>query len=59
VIPALACANGHIECVQCLVDGGADVQAVDNAGKKPADLAAASIKNREAVLAVLHAAEEK
>lgn len=54
-----ACANGHIECVQCLVDGGADVQAVDNAGKNPANLAAASIKNREAVLAVLHAAEEK
>jgi len=56
VIPAQACANCHIECVQCLVDGGADVQAVDNAGKKPADHAAASIKNRDAVLAVLHAA---
>ena len=29
VIPAQACANGHVDCVKCLVEGGADVNAVD------------------------------
>ena len=57
VIPAQACANGHVECVQCLVDGGADVNAVDNNGMQPVDLAMASVTNREAVLEVLRAAD--
>ena len=50
-------ANGHVECVQCLVDGGADVNAVDNNGMQPVDLAMASVTNREAVLEVLRAAD--
>ena len=43
--------------VQCLVDGGADVNAVDNNGMQPVDLAMASVTNREAVLEVLRAAD--
>ena len=57
VIPAQACANGHVDCVKCLVEGGADVNAVDNNGMQPVDLAMASVTNREAVLEVLRAAD--
>ena len=57
MITAQACANGHVECVQCLVDGGADVNAVDNNGMQPVDLAMASVTNREAVLEVRRAAD--
>ena len=57
MIPAQACANGHVDCVKCLVEGGADVNAVDNNGMQPVDLAMASVTNREAVLEVLRAAD--
>ena len=57
VIPAQACANGHVDCVKCLVEGGAEVNAVDNNGMQPVDLAEASVTNREAVLEVLRAAD--
>ena len=57
VIPAQACANGHVDCVKCLVEGGAEVNAVDNNGMQPVDLAMASVTNREAVLEVLRAAD--
>ena len=46
-----------MDCVKCLVDGGADVNAVDNNGMQPVDLAEASVTNREAVLEVLRAAD--
>ena len=46
-----------MDCVKCLVEGGADVNAVDNNGNQPVDLAMASVTNREAVLEVLRAAD--
>ena len=46
-----------MDCVKCLVEGGAEVNAVDNNGMQPVDLAMASVTNREAVLEVLRAAD--
>ena len=46
-----------MDCVKCLVEGGAEVNAVDNNGMQPVDLAEASVTNREAVLEVLRAAD--
>ena len=56
--PPAAPATSSRAASQCLVDGGgADVNAVDNNGMQPVDLAMASVTNREAVLEVLRAAD--
>ena len=53
----IASIYGHKEVLRVLLSHGADVNAVDNNGMQPVDLAMASVTNREAVLDVLRAAD--
>lgn len=48
-----ACALGHVECAQLLLESGADMKVADNEGKTAIQLAQMSPKGAEAVMALL------